>query len=145
MTTRADVVAAARGMLGTPFRHRGRQPGLALDCAGLLICVARELAIVAPDFDVPDYTGNPDGSMLAWCDRILGPRVPRISMMPGDAIAVITESEPQHLGIVCDYRYGGLAIIHATNDRAHNRVIETRLMFTARFRFAGAWAFPGVA
>jgi cell wall-associated NlpC family hydrolase len=143
MTTRAEIVAKAREAVGTPFHHRGRQMGMGLDCAGLLIVVGRELGIFPLDFDVPEYTGNPDGTMLGLCDRYMT-RITRAQMRAGDAVALITDNEPQHLGIVCDYRYGGLAIIHASNDRAHKRVIEMRLMFSARFRFAGAWSFPGV-
>ena len=38
--TSADIIAIARACLGTPFRHQGRIPGVALDCAGLVVAVA---------------------------------------------------------------------------------------------------------
>jgi hypothetical protein len=142
--TRADIVRVVRTFLGTKFHDRGRTPGLALDCAGVLICAARALGLVAPDFDVPDYTGVPDGKMTVWCDRYMT-RIQKSTMQPGDAIAIITDEEPQHLGILTDYRNGGLAIVHASNDTLHMRVIETRLMFSRHFRFGGAWRMPGIA
>jgi hypothetical protein len=148
MAARSDIVRIARTYLGTPFHHRGRTPGVALDCAGLLVCDARELGLVSADFDVPSYTATPDGTMIEWCDRYMGARATKKSMQPGDAICLITQREPgapeQHLGILADYRHGGLSIIHASNDRLHKGVIEHRLIFSPAFRFAAAWSFPGI-
>lgn len=144
MTTRADVVRVARTYLETPFHHRGRLPGVGLDCAGIIICAARELGLVAADFDVPAYTPTPDGrTMLEWC-RAHMKSVARVNMQPGDVIVLITDVHPQHLGILGDYRHGGLSIIHAANNADPPRVIETRLMFSRVARFVGAFALPGV-
>lgn len=145
MTTRADIVRVARSYLETPFAHMQRAPGLGVDCAGLLVCAARELGLVASDFDVPAYTPVPDGrSMLAWCEQYMT-RLTRESMQPGDAIVVITDRHPQHLAILGDYRYGGLSIIHAANSAHPPRVIETRLLFSRAQRFVAAYALPGMA
>ena len=74
MSTHADAVRVARTYIGTPFHHMGRLPGVGLDCAGLLVCVARELKLVAPDFDTPAYAPTPDGtSMLKWCGEYMTP------------------------------------------------------------------------
>lgn len=142
--TRADIVRVARSYIDTPFHHMGRQPGLGLDCAGVLVCDARDLGLVSPGFDVPAYTPTPDGrSMLQWCDRFMT-RVSREDMQPGDAIVLITDKHPQHLGILGDYRHGGLSIIHAANTATPPRVIETRLMFSRVQRFVAAYALPGI-
>lgn len=55
MTTRADIVAAARGWLGTPYRHQASLKGVGCDCLGLLAGVWREVggADVGP---LPAYT-----------------------------------------------------------------------------------------
>jgi cell wall-associated NlpC family hydrolase len=141
MTTRAAIVAAARARLGAPFHRRGRnQHGL--DCAGLVIVIAREFGLVAPTFDVPAYT-NPDGTLIATCDQHLT-RIGKADMRPGDVVAINTADEPYHLGVLGDYRHGGLSIIHCTNDRLHQGVIEHRLMYSPNFRYAGSWSFPGV-
>jgi cell wall-associated NlpC family hydrolase len=145
MTTRADIVRVARSYLSTPFHHRGRLPGVGLDCAGILVCVARELGLMAPDFDVPPYTPTPDGrTMLAWCETYMT-RVSQDAMQPGDAIVLITDVYPQHLAILGDYRHGGLSIIHAASNADPPRVIETRLMFARNMRFVAAYALPGIA
>jgi len=143
MPTREDIVRVARSYIGTPWHHMGRKPGIALDCAGVLICDGRELGIFAPDFDVPNYLPTPDGTMLDVVDEYMI-RISRSALRPGDAVGVITDADPQHLGIVADGKYGRLSVIHASNDRAHPFVAERPLVFTRNFRFAAAWKFPGV-
>jgi len=144
MSTRADIVQIARSYLGTPFHHLGRLPGVGLDCAGVLVCAARALGLVAPDFDVPPYTPTPDGvSMLKWCKEHMR-EIGYADMQPGDAVVLITDLHPQHLAILGDYAHGGLSIIHAANNADPPRVIETRLMFSRSQRFVAAFALPGI-
>jgi NlpC/P60 family putative phage cell wall peptidase len=40
---RAAIIAAARGWIGTPYRHRAALKGVGCDCLGLLVGVWREL------------------------------------------------------------------------------------------------------
>lgn len=145
MTTRAEIVAIARSYLGTPYHHRGRQSGVSMDCAGVIICVARDIGAVAPDFEVPNYVTQPDGvTMTALAARHLGKRVQQADMRPGDALVLRTGELPHHLGIVGDYRHGGLSIIHASGEARPRRVIETRLMFSRSLKFVAAFQMPGV-
>lgn len=144
MTTRADIVAAARRYIGTPYHHMGRTPGVGLDCAGVLIAVGRELRLVAVDFDVPNYVPQPDGvSLLQWCRVHMTP-VPRNAMRPGDAIVLRPGVRPQHMALLGDYVHGGLSIIHSSYEAHPPRVIETRLMFSQVLRFVAAFALPSV-
>ena len=55
MTARERIVAAARGWIGTPYRHQGRLKGVGCDCLGLLIGVYREI-VVEEVAKVPPYT-----------------------------------------------------------------------------------------
>lgn len=140
MISPMQVVEVARSHLGTPWVHQGRTPGVALDCAGLVIVVARELGIVPADFDVNGYTRQPDGSMARLCQehmqRIDQPEI-------GAVIVLAIANDPQHLGIVGPYVHGGLSVIHAAS--AAGRVVETRLMFARNFKLRGVFRFPGVA
>jgi cell wall-associated NlpC family hydrolase len=133
------AVEIARRYIGTPFHHQGRVPSVGLDCVGVLICVARELKLVASDFDVTGYHRQPDGAdLMRHLSAHLEP-VTQAEMQPGDIVCVAFDKHPQHVGIVGDYRHGGLSIIHAASK--HGAVIETRLMFTQAMRFVAAFRF----
>lgn len=141
--TRTDVVAAARSWLGTPFHHQARLQGVGVDCVGLVIGVARTLGLVPPDFNVEAYPRMPDGKSLMHLVR-LHMRELKLEeeMQPGDVVVVRFDADPQHLGILGDYRHGGLSIIHAA--AMPGRVIETRLMFSPTMQFVQAFALPGM-
>lgn len=139
--TRAQVVAEARSHLGTPWVHQGRASGVQLDCAGLIVVVARALGIVGPAFDVNGYVPAPDGTMLDWCEAYMQ-RVAEIEL--GAVLALATKNEPQHLGIVGNYLHGSWSLIHACNFAHPPRVIETRLLFAKNLRLRGIYRMPGV-
>lgn len=139
--TRREIVTFSRLLVGTAFHHQGRLPGVGLDCAGVLIVIGRHFGIVAPDFDITGYSRTPSGrDMLTWLERYMVP-TPQRQMAAGDAVAMIVDADPQHLGVLANHAHGGLSIIHATRDRG---VIETRLMFSRAQRFVAAYAFPGI-
>lgn len=135
--TRTDIVAEARRWLGTPWQHQQRLRGQAVDCVGLVIGVARSVGLVPPDWDVTGYGRTPDGTLLQLCDQHLQ-RIDRAALQPGDVVAVAMDVDPQHLGIVADYRHGGLSVIHAASH--HGRVVEHRLMFDRAFLFRAAYS-----
>lgn len=136
--TGAEVVTAARTQIGVPWVHQGRLWGEALDCAGLIICTARELGLVAPDFDVTGYGRAPDGTML----RLLAQHCEQIIQMElGAVLCIATAREPQHLGIVADYVHGGWSLVHATNS-GQQKVVETRIV---GMKVRGIYRLPGVA
>lgn len=142
MTTRAQIVAEARSWIGTKWVHQHRCKGVAVDCAGLVIGVARACGLVHESFDLNGYSRRPDGTLADICGEYMA-RVSQGSMQAGDVLVVAMEREPQHMGILGDYRHGGLSFIHASSSAG--RVIETRLMFARNCKFRGAYALPGVA
>lgn len=140
--TRSDIVTAARTWLGTPFHHQARLRGVGADCVGLVIGVARELALVAPGFDVTGYPRQPDGHSLTALASEHMDAIERDQMEPGDVVAVAFARDPQHVGVLGDYRHGGLSIIHSASIAG--RVIETRLLFGPAMRFVAAYRLRGV-
>ncbi len=155
MITREEIVFEARTWIGTPWRHNAAVKGVGCDCAGIIRGVYIALGIGFGGRDVSSWPGiekflsysmKPDGRLLqAGCEQYLIP-VAQHAMRPGDIALMIVDREPQHLGIIADYRYGGLSIIHASNTPSVKpaRVIETRLMFSRAMRFVSAYSFPGV-
>jgi cell wall-associated NlpC family hydrolase len=146
MTTRADIVAEARSWIGTPYEHQQRSKGLAVDCIGVLIGTGRSLGLVAGDFDVTGYGRRPDGtSLIDHCERHMT-RIDQAAMQPGDAVVLAFDGDPQHFGMLVDYRHGGLAIVHAMQK--YGRVVETRLLFGSApraLKFVAAYRLPGMA
>lgn len=134
-----NAVEIARSYIDTPFHHQGRVPGVGLDCVGLVICVARELGKLPPDFDVTGYARQPDGAMLMHHLHEHLIEIPQNCMMVGDVVCVAFDKHPQHVGLLGDYLYGGFSIIHAATK--HKRVVETRLLFSNTMRFVSAFRF----
>lgn len=141
MTTRPEIIAAAREMIGVPWVHQGRSER-GLDCGGLLVtAIAKRFALT--DADVVGYDRMPDGKTLkAICDEHMMPiRIDEIQ--PADVVLMIGPMRrPQHLALVTDYPWGGLAILHAAAD--HGKVIEHRLNANLARRIVAAYRLPGV-
>jgi cell wall-associated NlpC family hydrolase len=100
-----DIIAAARSALDVPFRHQGRTLR-GLDCAGLIMHVARQLDIEY--VDAGGYARQPSNGLLETM-LDMQPSLERVSaMLPGDILLMRFTGEPQHLGI-----YAGKTLIHA--------------------------------
>lgn len=104
-----EIIRAARSCLGTPFVHQGRLPGVALDCAGLLVqCF---INVCVPYHDEYGYPRYPYRGLIR---KILDSQpslvaVPaRRSLRPGRVLLMKIRREPQHVAI-----YTGESIIHA--------------------------------
>lgn len=139
----------ARSYLGTPFAHQGRTPSQSLDCAGLVICTARERGLVPADFDVSNYAQQPDKtSIVDACDQYLI-RVPRDQAEPSDVIVIAWDSHPQHLGIMGVYKplKTERTLIHAFARQGDKKacVTEHRLTPDLMRRIVRVYRFPEVA
>ena len=132
--TADDIIAAARACLGTPFVHQGRIPGMALDCAGLVIAVA---ATVGAEYvDYPGYGRSPANGLLeAALDA--QPFLERVAdRQPGDVLLMRFSGEPQHLAIctgdniIHSYESVGKACEHRLSDVWAARIVRV-------YRFGG--------
>lgn len=144
MTARSVIVASARTWLDTPFAHQGRTKGKACDCAGLLIGVGIECGEFETGFDVTGYARQPDGITLIGHCRSYMTEIDPADVEFGDAVLIYFDGRPQHLGLIGDYRYGGLSLIHASNSIERPRVVEHRLMVHLRFNIRAAFRYPGI-
>lgn len=147
--SKMKIVNQARSWLGTKFHHQGRikingKNKGGCDCIGLVVGVASELDLKSRDngkclidFDRAGYAKMPDGKLLKdELDRHLIP-VAVDEVQPGDLLLFKFEKEPQHVGIVSDYK--GLGIIHCYAQA--REVVEHRLDEIWINRIVGAYRF----
>jgi cell wall-associated NlpC family hydrolase len=142
MASRSEVVLAARSLLGTTYHEHARLRDVGVDCIGVPIVASWLTGLKPREFDIQGYSTTPDGSLLPQCDEHLI-RIRRDEMQPGDVVVVRWGKEPHHVGVVGDWRHGGLSIIHAENYR-HRKVIEHRLWFDGAMQFVAAYQIPGI-
>lgn len=119
-----EIVTHARELVGKPWRHRARGP-VAYDCIGLVVYALTRAGISVDDRI--DYGREPwrEGLRAELFSRYGDPVDPE----PG-CVGLFRwiNKEPCHIGIIGNYRHGGLSLIHSHSS--HN-VTEHAL--------SGAW------
>lgn len=119
---RAGMIAAARALVGVPFRHRGRSLR-GVDCVGMVALALASVGRVVQDRK--HYGRNPANDGLRDVCRVhLGD--PIAGLRAGDVVlmawhADVRNREPNHVGILFDHPNGGLAMVHALKQ--NQRVI----------------------
>lgn len=91
-----DIVAQAKGYIGLPWRHQGRDRKLGLDCAGVPIVVAQDLGI--SDFDTFRYSKRPNAKEFRRAMLEAGCR-PVAKAESGDLLRMADRHWPVHVGI----------------------------------------------
>ncbi len=139
---RADIIAAARRWIGTPYVHQASCRGAGCDCLGLVRGVWRELYGQEPERP-PAYTpwwaeDSGEETMLAAARRHLSP-VTDGRIRPGDVLLFrYRRALPaKHAAIAVSQD----AMIHAQEDAA---VCEVPLTPWWKRRIAGVFAFPEI-
>lgn len=94
-----QVVRIAREYVGTPWVHQGRLKGKAIDCLGILVCVAREFGAKVVK-DRTDYDQKAiDTDAMIDVMRYYMKEISYTQSRPGDVILFAINNRPQHLGI----------------------------------------------
>lgn len=140
--TRDDIIAAAREVEGTAFRHQGRVPGLGLDCAGVLVHCFQRLGL--PYRDEMGYPRNPFDGQL---EKILDSqpslrRVDRADLQPGDVLCMRMARDPQHIAIYLGLIDGHPYITHGSSE--HGKVATHRLDALWGARIVRVYRFEGL-
>lgn len=129
------IIAAARSCLGTPFRHLGRVPGKALDCAGLAKASAEGAGYTVVDMEA--YGRTPANGLLeAMLDAQPCLRRAFRSPMAGDLLLMRFKGDPQHLALCA-----GETIIHAW--MTVGKVAEHRFTDQWKARVVRVYEFTG--
>lgn len=136
------IVAAARGWIGTPYRHQAACRGAGCDCLGLVRGVWREVRGSEPETP-PAYSmdwSEPARQELLWqaAARHLVARS-LTAEAPGDVILfrMRAGSVAKHLGIV-SVTGAGASFIHAYSGHG---VVECALSAPWRRRIVARFAF----
>ena len=135
--TSQGIADAALGMVGTPFKHRGRKPGVALDCVGVVLC-----AVWSAGCDLPDCIGYGPLPKADYLLQELGKRAKRIAWTSAHAGDVLLfehrGNDPMHFGILVH----GDAVVHAR--RAAGKVIKEHLSEPLRMKVHSIWRPEGI-
>lgn len=142
MQTRAEIVAAARGWIGTPYRPQSALRGAGCDCLGLVRGVWREVYGDEPEAP-PPY--SPDWGEAGVVEHILEAAqrnmkpIALVDALAGDVIVFrMREGRiAKHMAILSSEA----TMIHA---QSNDRVREIAYAPYWRRHAVAAFAFPGV-
>lgn len=141
----AAVVAAARSLIGVPFKHQGRNE-YGLDCVGLVLMAARIAG--CPDISVPGITHRPiygRGVQPKVFDLLEKHMAGRLTQAVPGCLVVFQfadEPQPRHHGLITEAR----TFIHAdqTGPKPLRKVRETAFRSPWVDRSPTFWKIPGV-
>src|SRR5690625_4545951 len=139
----AEIVAAARRWIGTPYRHQASCLGVGCDCLGLLRGIWREVMGAEPERP-PAYT--PDWAEATGEERMLAAAARHLSRVEGEALAgdvllfrMVELGPAKHAAILSSAGLENGRMIHAYSGHA---VCETRLGQGWTRRLAAVFRFP---
>lgn len=145
MTTPDDIVNYARTWIGAPWRHQGRGTGASrgIDCAGLLLVVARHFGL--PNGDLTGYRRDPGRKFIENIEKHTDPA----GLVPvHGAIGIFNDTvQPCHAGIFAVRPDGLVTVIHSEASPA-GRVHEEAFASTAnglKQRLIGVRYYRGVS
>ena len=135
-----DVVAAARGWIGTPYHDQASTKGAGCDCLGLARGVWREVVGTEP-FALPPYSRGwgEVGKRELFLEgaRSMMIEIPVTEIVPGALL--IFRIQPQFVAKHCGIMSADLAFIHSYERFG---VVEQTLVRSWRRRIVAAFLFP---
>lgn len=137
---KSKLIEVLRTQLGVKWQHQGRLPGVALDCAGLVVWAARECGV--PAADLVTYERRPDANvLLAYIEKSGLSMVSKSNLEIGDLLVMQYDGNPQHLAVVTDITPDGhISIIHAA--ALARKVVEHLLTDDWRDKVVYVYRFP---
>lgn len=147
MLSRQDIVAEARGWIGTPYRHQASLKGVGCDCLGLVRGVWRDVFGREPERAppyAPDWAEAAGAESLAQAAARHMTATPLDAYAPGDVLLFRWRATmpAKHAAIVTSS--GGMG--HDTMVHAHDGAVVTEVAIAPwwRRRLAYVFKFPGV-
>lgn len=139
MHTKAnDIVFVATGFVGVRYRHQGRNE-MGLDCAGLIIAVAKLLELT--DKDTTSYSRRPNATeFTAFMLETKCIQLPYGKHEHGDILRLNTSGWPVHIAIYEVDEAGQEWYIHAFLP--HKKVTRDPLTPKVKETISSVWRFP---
>lgn len=138
----SSVVSTAREYIGTPWHHAGRLKGVGIDCAGLLVCVSRDLGVPVED-DITYTDADEYLRMLSHIRKYCRKIPDNQALKAGDILVFRSRQMYNHCGFYAgENPYGTL--IHAYNGGAIKQVVEHALDKSWLDRVAGVYRYKGI-
>jgi NlpC/P60 family putative phage cell wall peptidase len=142
MLQSSDIITAARGWIGTPYRHQASLRGVGCDCLGLVRGLWRETLGDEPEATPaysPDWAEASSSEFLAEAARRHLTEVPATAFQAGDVLLFRWKPylPAKHAGVAAS----ATTMIHAQDGAA---VSEISLTTWWMARLAFAFRFPGV-
>lgn len=134
-----QVIQCAKSYINTPFLHQGRIKGVGVDCAGLIICVNRDVFNSSTDYT--NYSPNPNPDVLLSVLSAHTEKIHASDVQDGDIVLFRFAKHPQHFAFI--YFNNNLPyIIHAYST--YGKVVEHRLDEKWQRRIVGFYRLKGV-
>lgn len=143
---REQIVSLARSWLGTTWQHQACLKGVACDCIGLVVGVAKELGLPEAlawlsDAEFRGYSPLPNVDKLQRaCAKYLE-RIPVNAMELGDIPLMTFAKEPMHFGIISQV-YPRWLMVHAYATIGY--VVENGIDAKWQRRIVGAYRYRGL-
>jgi cell wall-associated NlpC family hydrolase len=136
---RETIQEQARKYLGIPWRHQGRNPDVGIDCAGLVVLIAKDLGL--SNYDAVNYHRNPmnDAFIRHFADNMEKRRI--VDRKMGDVVLFKDKMFSCHSGIVT-FKNGQEHLLHAYAKR--KQVIEEPFTEEWRKKISYCFRFHGV-
>lgn len=145
---RGILVEQMRSLIGTPFFHAAREPGIGLDCVGVILVPAWTMKLTA--YQPPNYGPDFDRNLLVNCVAAAMERidikweardyetrgVPKA--LPGDVLLFALHGQPAHLA----YATGEGSMVHA--HQKPEAVIEEDISEAWAKRLVSVWRWPAL-
>ena len=122
---RSKFLAAVEALVGTPTGHRGRLPGVCLDCVGVPIAALRSCGVRVEDYSnygMLPSSGELRAGLRAYCDE-----VDIATRAPGDILAMLEGSDTRHVAVIASPVDGVETVVMARGLRVRRRRIASVL------------------
>lgn len=110
------LVAVCRSLIGVPFRHRGLNPKIGLDCRGLIGVGLLRIGRTFKDIQAYGRYPHKDGLRIALIENF-GEPLPVSQRKPGDVVLMrLRGSEPRHVGLFTRLPDGRFGLLHTHSE-----------------------------